>query len=157
MRRPPRAPEAAILDSLALRRIGGYGLYIGLATIVAFQIWLYDPSSAPRAQTMAFTVIILAEIFNVMNFRASGLIDRRGWAANPLMPFALAATLALHVAAVNYGALQMLLGTVPLSLVDWAWAVLLSAPVMLLPGRRVGGSGSDRSDPSDRFSPAAAG
>jgi len=85
---------------------------------------------------MAFTVIILAEIFNVMNFRASAISDLRGWAANPLMPIALAATLALHVAAVNTGGLQALLGTVPLPAADWAWAVLFAAPVMLLPGRR---------------------
>lgn len=136
MRRPPHPPAGAMLDRATGSAVLRYGLYIGVATFVAFRLWLGDPATASRAQTMAFTVIILAEIFNVLNFRSSRILDSSGWRANPAMIAALVGTLALHVLSIHAGALQLLLDTVPLTAADWGWAVLLAAPVVLLPRSR---------------------
>jgi Ca2+-transporting ATPase len=136
MRRPPRSPSAAILQRPDLLGVLRNGAYIGLATFAAFRLWLGNPATAPRAQTMAFAVIILAEIFNVLNYRASRMLDRAGWRANPLMVAALAGSLLLHLASIGWEPLRLLLGTVPLSGTDWSWAVALAAPVILLPRSR---------------------
>jgi Ca2+-transporting ATPase len=148
MRRPPRSPQEQVLDRNALRQIWVYGLYIGTVTLVAFAWWRSDPASVASAQTAAFTVIILAEIFNVLNFRSGRLLDGASWRASPTVPAAIIVSLGLHVAAVHFAWLQRLLGTVPLSASDWCWALLLAVPIVLL--RRLGSAAIDTVDDEPR-------
>ena len=93
-------------------------------------------------QTMAFTTLMMFQIFNVFNARS----DERSAFARPLpnrwLWGALALSLALHPLVLYLPALQRAFGTVPLGAGDWvrclaaASVVLVAREALKLLGRR---------------------
>lgn len=135
MRRPPRRPDEPVLTKSAIAMIAALGTYVGLASLWLFHYYLdaADPSSIAVAQTVAFTGIILVEKVNVLNFRSlSEPIWTIGFWSNPWVLIAIASTISLQVAAVYIPALQAVLHTVPLRLVDWGLIVVVALPIFVL-------------------------
>ena len=135
MERPPRSPTAAILDRHALWRVLTTGTYIGLATLFAFNHLLGqdDPNAIMRAQTVAFTTIILCEKMNVFNFRSlHSPLSTIGYFSNPWVLFAWVGTISLQFAAIYTPFLQGVLHTTALTLRDWLLVMTLSLPVFLV-------------------------
>jgi Ca2+-transporting ATPase len=134
MRRPPRPAREPLVDRRGWLWIVGLGGWIGLATLVLFQLHLGDADGEVRARTLAFTGLIVMEKFAVLGFRALhaplGVI---GWASNPWLLAAIGSMLALQVAAVHTPWLGALLHTTPLAATDWLLlvAIALPAPVVL--------------------------
>lgn len=135
MRRPPRPVRQPILDRTGIAMIALLGGYIGLATLWLFHHVLAGGSETDvlRAQTMAFTGIILLEKLNVFNFRAlREPLSVVGYLSNPWVLAAWGITVGLQVCAVYVPFLQFALHTVPLGWTDWGLLLLVAAPVFVL-------------------------
>ena len=131
----PRPRRAPVLDRAGAAAVLGLGGYIGLTTLVLFQSQLQTdggPESLARAQTLAFTGIIVLEKVNVLNFRAlRAPLSKLGWSSNPWVLLALAVAIGLQIAAVYVPFLQGVLHTVPLAASDWLLLLALSLPLLL--------------------------
>lgn len=135
MHRRPRVPGAPIVDRRGAWTILLLGGYIALVGLVLF--YGYRGASARAAgvaQTVAFTAVIFAEKFNVLNFRAMGQpLAVVGWFSNPWLVAALVFNLLLHAAAVYVPVLQAALHTVPLTIGDWGIVFALALPIFVVP------------------------
>jgi len=132
MRRPPRDPQDPLPNRQGLWMIAAVGIYIALATAGLFYFNLGDMSDADvmRAQTMAFTGIIVLEKVNVFNFRSLDRpISSVGWFSNRWLLLAIAITVGAHLCAVYVPFMQRALHTVALSWQDWALMIVVALPL----------------------------
>ncbi|MDD3858385.1 MAG: calcium-translocating P-type ATPase, SERCA-type, partial [Methanoculleus sp.] len=130
MRRRPRDPQESILTRNAYLVILIIGVWLGLLTIYVFSS-LYEVDIV-RARTMAFTGLVIFELYNVLNFRSFRFpLHRIGFFTNPTLLLAILGTLALQALVVYVPILQVFLGTAPLALADWGLLALLGLPVLL--------------------------
>ncbi len=130
MQQRPRDPGEPILTRAAFTIILALGAWLGLLTLYVFS-GLYD-IDLDRARTMAFTGLIVFELYNVLNFRSFRFpLHRIGFFSNPALLYAILGSLALQVLVVYVPVFQDFLGTAPLTLADWGLIALLGLPVLL--------------------------
>ncbi|PKL62864.1 MAG: ATPase P, partial [Methanomicrobiales archaeon HGW-Methanomicrobiales-2] len=130
MQRRPRDPGESILTRNAYLVVLILGAWLGLLTIYVFS-GLYEVD-LDRARTMAFTGLIIFELYNVLNFRSFRFpLHRIGFFSNPALLLAILGTLALQALVVYVPILQTFLGTAPLTPGDWGLLALLGLPVLL--------------------------
>ncbi len=135
MRRPPRDPEESLPNRQGIWMILGAGFYIAAATAGLFYFYLGDGTSDEilRAQTVAFTGIIVLEKVNVFNFRSLNRpIGTVGLFSNRWLLLAIAITLGAHACAVYVPFLQQALHTVPLAWQDWGVMIIVALPLFLI-------------------------
>jgi Ca2+-transporting ATPase len=135
MERAARDQREPILDRRSILSILGLGGYIGIATLLLFQYYLEadDPNALARAQTLAFTGIIVMEKVNVFNFRAlRAPLSAVGWWSNRWVTLAVASTLGLQLAAVYVPFMQRALHTVPLNAFDWVVMLAVAVPLLVV-------------------------
>ncbi|MFA7563529.1 MAG: cation-translocating P-type ATPase C-terminal domain-containing protein, partial [Methanoculleus sp.] len=120
----------AILTRNAYLVILILGIWLGLLTIYVF-LGLYEVD-LDRARTMAFTGLIIFELYNVLNFRSFRFpLHRIGFFTNPTLILAILGSLALQALVVYVPVFNVFLGTAPLTLADWGLLLLLGLPVLL--------------------------
>ena len=130
MQQRPRDPGEPILTRAAFTIILALGALLGLLTLYVFS-GLYD-IDLDRARTMAFSGLIVFELYNVLNFRSFRFpLHRIGFFSNPALLYAILGSLALQVLVVYVPVFQDFLGTAPLTLADWGLLALLGLPVLL--------------------------
>ena len=135
MKRPPRDARETLLDRVGLILIIGLGLYIGLTAFGLYNYYLASDvaGEAARAQTVAFTAIIILEKFNVFNFRTlREPVWRTGLFTNPWLLAAVLGTTGLHLAALYSPIGQAALHVTPLHLKDWLLILMLAMPLILI-------------------------
>jgi Ca2+-transporting ATPase len=146
MRRAPRPRGEGVLTSRMWREILSSGFVMALSTL-----WVLDASLAggfiagtgtiEHARTMAFTTLVLAQLFNAFNARsetrsAIGDLVTAHWTGA-----AATFSVLLQLAVLHLGPLQRAFGVSPLSFADWvvctaaASAVLWVREVVKLVGR----------------------
>ena len=131
MQRRPRDPDESILTRNAYLVILVLGVWLGLLTIYAFSG--YYEADIDRARTMAFTSLIVFELYNVLNFRSFRFpLHRIGVFTNPTLILAILGSLALQAVVVYVPVFNAFLGTAPLALADWGFLALLGLPVLLV-------------------------
>lgn len=79
---------------------------------------------------MAFTTLVVAQLFNCFNARSDRDTALGGLFVNPLLWGAIALSLALQIGVVHLSFLNRAFGTVPLSMGDWALCVGLASLVL---------------------------
>ena len=130
MRRLPRDPGESILTRNAYLVVLILGLWLGLLTIYVF-LGLYEVD-LDRARTMAFTGLIVFELYNVLNFRSFRFpLHRIGFFSNTALLLAILGSLALQALVVYVPIFNTFLGTAPLTLADWGLLALLGLPVLI--------------------------
>ena len=130
MQRKPRDPGEAILTRSAYLVISILGIWLGLLTICVFS-GLYE-IDLDRARTMAFTGLIIFELYNVLNFRSFRFpLHQIGFFSNPTLLLAILGSLALQAVVVYVPIFNTFLGTAPLTLADWGLLALLGLPVLI--------------------------
>jgi Ca2+-transporting ATPase len=82
------------------------------------------------AQTMAFTTLILFQIFNVFNSRSEVESAFHGLFRNRWLWAAVALSLILQFAVIYLPFLQNAFSTVPLTVADWVRAILVASSVL---------------------------
>ena len=135
MRVPPRDVRARVIDRPMLRGI----LLIGatMAAVTLFMVDLKRPggfvagnAGIDEARTAAFTVLVLAQLFNCFNARSDTVSARHGWRRNRWLLAAVAFALALQVAVVHAPPLNEAFSTTPLSASDWLLSAALASSVL---------------------------
>ena len=120
-----------ILDRRGVLTVLALGSYVGLVTLVLFYVY-GDPADEARARTLAFCGLILVEKLNVLNFRSMHSPMRTvGFFTNPWLLAAIVSMIGLQVLAVYAPPLQAILHTVPLTLMDWVWMLVIALPIFV--------------------------
>jgi Ca2+-transporting ATPase len=84
------------------------------------------------AQTMAFTTLMLFQLFNVFNARSDERSAFRGMFANPWLWAAIGLSLALHACVVYVPVLQQAFSTTSLGPSDWLACASVASSVLWL-------------------------
>ena len=122
MTRPPRRPEARLLDGRRLLAIGGEGLMLGVIALGAFSYSLYGlHQELDQARTVAFTVLVVAQLVHVFNCRNERLsLFQLGVGTNRVLVWAFLLSLVVQVAVLTVPAVATIFKVVPLPIEDWA-------------------------------------
>ncbi len=135
MQRPPRRADDRVIDREMWIGIVWVGLVMAIATLLALDLGLPgglvgDGGDIETARTMAFTTLVVAQLFNCFNARS----DRRSAFArlfvNGWLWAAIALSLTLQVAVVHLPFLNEAFGTTPLSASDWLVCIALASAVL---------------------------
>jgi len=92
---------------------------------------IFDGSgSLTEARTMAFTTLVLAQLFNCFNARSDRVSAFRGPFTNPLLWGAVALSLSLQIAVVSVPFLNRAFQTTPLTAADWLFCTAMASSVL---------------------------
>jgi len=127
MDRPPRLPTERILSKDVGLNIVLVGALMAVATLVAWLVSLHG--DAARAQTIAFTTIVLVQMVVIQIVRSQ---YRIGILSNPYLIAAVAGSIGLQLMVVYIPMLQPIFHTVPLGRNDWGTILLACAAVYLV-------------------------
>ena len=137
MERPPRPVGERVITPAMWRGIVFVGVIMAVGTLFVLDAslpggFVDGDGDLPYAQTMAFTTLMLFQIFNVFNARSD---DRSAFVhlfTNAWLWTAAAASVVLQVAVVYVPFLQSAFGTVPLSARDWLFCIAVASTVLWL-------------------------
>jgi magnesium-transporting ATPase (P-type) len=141
MRRPPRQPDAPVLNPFVITRTvlvailmaaGALGLFlIEYAAISRFDA---ESPGYAQAQTEAVTTVIFFQMFYLLHCRSfKEPVLKTGLYSNPWIYVGIAAVLLLQVGFVYLPFMHDVFGSAPLSLASWAQAAvvgLLIVPII---------------------------
>ena len=130
MERKPRKKESQIFSKNIVLRMAAVGIIMCAGTLALFK--LYDPANnLIYAQTMAFSTLMMFQMFNVFNCRSErNSLFKIGVFSNKYLMGAIAVSILLQVMVIHTG-LGAFFKTTPLSMVDWAYVFLVSSTVLL--------------------------
>ncbi|MCP4088024.1 MAG: cation-translocating P-type ATPase [Actinomycetia bacterium] len=136
MDRPPRHLDDRVIDPTMLVTIALIGGVTALAGLVALDIELAGgllggSGDVETARTMAFTTLVLGQVFNAFNARSDRVSAFVRPFENRLLWAATAITVALQVAVVHVGPLNRAFDTTPLDLSRWLICSALASTVLL--------------------------
>jgi P-type Ca2+ transporter type 2C len=137
--RPPRPPEAHLVDWHFVQRIVFVGCLTAGVALSAFAYEWYIDRNLAHARDAAFSVLVMAELFRAFGARsATRTIWQVGFVSNPQLVVIVMASFALQLALHYLPPLQVLFGTTPLSLGQYVvWLMLGSVPLLALELRKV--------------------
>jgi P-type Ca2+ transporter type 2C len=135
MRRPPRRLTDRVIDREMWIGILWVGIVTAIVTLVALDLrlrggFLGGSGDIDQARTMAFTTLVLAQLFNCFNARSDRASAFHQLFTNPLLWGAIALSASLQVAVVQMPFLNDAFHTTPLALDDWLICVGLASIVL---------------------------
>jgi magnesium-transporting ATPase (P-type) len=135
MQRPPRRLTDRIIDAEMWVGIGWVGLVMAAVTLAALDLRLAGgplggSGDITEARTMAFTTLVLAQLFNCFNARSDRTSAFHHLFTNRWLWGAIALSLVLQVAVVQVPLLNQAFETTPLSLDDWLICGALASIVL---------------------------
>ena len=135
MRRPPRLLTDRVIDHEMWVGIVWVGLVMAVVTLTALDLRLpggliEGSGDIAEARTMAFTTLVLAQLFNCFNARSDRTSAFSHMFTNRILWGAIALSLVLQVAVVEVPFLNEAFGTSPLTLEDWAACFGLASIVL---------------------------
>jgi len=117
MKRPPRDPKENPITKEMLMLIIFFGIAMGLGTLFVFIKYL--PLGESYAQTMAFTTLVMFEMFAVMSARSFASFKKLNPFSNTWLTLGIISSILIQIAVIYITPLQTVFGTVPITLVDW--------------------------------------
>ena len=137
MKRQPRAPNESLFAHGGTRFVVLFGVWKGFITLLAFCLGLYwygnEGEGLLRAETMAFGVLALCQLFHSFNMRHNRKsIFSIGIFTNPWMVGAFVICAVLQLSVMLVPALVGPFKVAPLGPVDWLVVVTLSASPLFL-------------------------
>ncbi|MBI1971118.1 calcium-transporting P-type ATPase, PMR1-type [Candidatus Woesearchaeota archaeon] len=141
MNRPPRKPKSQIVSKtrgaylLTLSCIMSGGTLLLFVWALLQRGWvfgteLHQGEAYIYATTMAFTSLVMFQMFNVINCRSDHQsIFKLGLFSNMKLIGAIGVSILLHLSVV-YGPLEKVFGTTALSLADWLLILLVTSSVV---------------------------
>jgi magnesium-transporting ATPase (P-type) len=135
MERPPRHLTERVIDREMWRGIVWIGLVMAAVTLTALDLGLEGgvlggSGEIDEARTMAFTTLVLAQLFNCFNARSDRTSAFHHLFTNRYLWGAVALSAALQVAVVQAPFLNDAFSTVPLAFGDWMICVGLASIVL---------------------------
>jgi Ca2+-transporting ATPase len=121
MTRPPRRPEARLLDRRRLAMVGGEGLMLAVIALGAFVYSLYGlRQDLDQARTVAFSVLVTAQLAHAFNCRSERWsLFQTGTGSNSALWWAVALSLGAQVAVLTVPFAAPVFKVAPLEVVDW--------------------------------------
>jgi len=124
MGRPPRPVGEPVITAAMWRGIAEVGVVMAFGTLAVFDAslpggFIEGTGSLRYAQTMAFTTLVLFQMFNVLNARSDDRSAFHRLFTNGWLWTALGGSILLQVLVVHVPFLQRAFGTTPLSAADW--------------------------------------
>ncbi|HZW36363.1 MAG TPA: cation-translocating P-type ATPase [Candidatus Deferrimicrobiaceae bacterium] len=137
MARPPRPQDEGVITGRMWVGIFFVGVVMAAGTLLVLDAGmtggLIEGSGTLRhAQTMAFTTLVLFQLFNVFNARSDERSAFRGFFRNRWLWGAIGLSLALQAAVVHLPLLQNAFSTVSLSAGDWLVCAAVASSVLWL-------------------------
>jgi Ca2+-transporting ATPase len=134
MHRPPRPPQAPLLNRGTMIDILWIGLLMAVVSLAAGGTWRSpEDADIPRWRTMIFSVLTLAQLGNALALRSrTRTLWQIGLFTNPLLLSSVVATAGLQLAVVYIPFLQKIFKTVPLSMRDMLLCPILGAVVYVV-------------------------
>ena len=123
MERPPS--KGNILHRKNLLRITFAGVVMAVGTMALYYFELTSGSTVIKATTMAFTVFVMFQIFNVFNCKAKGMVP------NKTLLLAVAASFLLQVCVIYVPFLQGIFRTTAIGAKDWVLIVVVAAIIFV--------------------------
>jgi len=135
MSRKPRDPKESILNGRSMLQVAVQGMIIAAAALVMYYgsiLGWFGPFDPSHAQTMLFTVAVLAQLLHAFSFRsATKSIFSLETLKNKWLIMATVGAFILHLGVIYLPFLQDIFHTVALNGRDWV-EVLLAALVPLI-------------------------
>ena len=135
MRRPPRRRGEPLISTGTWRHIVVIGLVMGIGTLAVFDASLPGglipgDGDVVHARSMAFTSIVLFQLFNLFNARseiasAFTVASHSRWTWS-----AIALSTILQLVVLEVPALRIALGTAPLGVMDWLRCLAAASTVL---------------------------
>jgi Ca2+-transporting ATPase len=137
MQQQPRPRGSGVITKPMWFGIALVGVIMAVGTlfILDFSLpggFIAGSGAMDYARTMAFTTLVLFQLFNVLNARSDSRSAFRRLFDNPWLWGALAFSLGLQFAVIYLPFLQRAFDTVALSLTDWGLCVLVGSSVLWL-------------------------
>ena len=137
MNKAPRAAGAGVITRRMWLGIVFIGLVMAAGTLLMLDAALpggliAGSGNLPYARTLAFTTLMLFQLFNVFNARSDERSAFSGLFHNPWLWGALLLSLVLHILVVYVPFLQRAFGTVGLSAGDWLRCAAVASSVLWL-------------------------
>jgi Ca2+-transporting ATPase len=137
MNQPPRPPHEAVITPRMWRGIAFVGVIMAVGTLLVLDAslpggFVEGTGDLRYAQTMAFTTLMLFQIFNVVNARSDEHSAFPHLFTNAWLWGAIGASLALQGLVVYVPFLQRAFGTTALSGADWIFCVAVASSVLWL-------------------------
>jgi magnesium-transporting ATPase (P-type) len=135
MSSPPRRLNDRIIDAPMQRTILFIGIVMAATTLLALDIGLpggivEGSGSLRHARTLAFTTLVLAQLFNCFNARSERVSAFHHLFTNPLLWVAIGVSVLLQAVVVYVPFLQDPFGTTALSAVDWLLCAGMASTVL---------------------------
>jgi magnesium-transporting ATPase (P-type) len=135
MSRSPRRLTDRVIDVPMQLGVVFVGLVMAAATLLTLDIGLpggfVEGSGTLRdARTMAFTTLVLAQLFNCFNARSERVSAFHNLFTNPLLWGAIGLSLVLQIAVVYLPFLNRPFGTAPLDGWDWLLCTAMASAVL---------------------------
>jgi potassium/sodium efflux P-type ATPase len=135
MRRPPRRLSDRVIDGPMWGSVVFVGVVMALASLAALDLGLAGgllggSGDLALARTMAFTTLVLAQLFNCFNARSETVSAFHHLFTNRLLWGAIALSVALQVAVVHVPFLNAAFDTTPLAAGEWLICVGLASLVL---------------------------
>jgi Ca2+-transporting ATPase len=135
MTRQPRKPEERVIDAHMWFTVGLTGITMATTTLLTMDVllpggWIEGEHRLEVARTAAFTVLVLAQLFNAFNARSDtssafvGLFDN-GWLWAAVLLGGLLQALVVH-----WSVLNLAFGTAPLSASQWLLCLCMASAVL---------------------------
>jgi calcium-translocating P-type ATPase len=135
MSRPPRSPGERVIDARMWGGVLTMGLVMAVVTLATIDLFLpggmaEGSGSLDEARTAGFTVLVLAQLFNVFNARSGTRTAFARPFTNPWLWGSTAFSLLLQVAVVHVPVLNSAFSTVPMSGTQWLTCAALASSVL---------------------------
>jgi Ca2+-transporting ATPase len=135
MRRPPRDPKESIFTGRIKKMIFGIAVLMPMAILPVF--YMYNPNltgslDSPTheyilAMTMAFTIMVMFEMFNVYTCRSEKYpVSRIGFFKNKYLNLAVLSSILLQLIVLYTPVVDAVIDTTPLMIVDWIIVLVVS-------------------------------
>ncbi|RSL31374.1 calcium-translocating P-type ATPase, PMCA-type [Salibacterium salarium] len=137
MKRPPRSASESIFANGMGWKIISRGFLIGLVTLIGFMTSLHEqPNDLIRAQTIAFSILVMAQLIHVFDCRTSQTIFDRPPFENKYLTGSVLSSILLLVLVIYTPIFQPIFHTVALSVSEWILVLTLAAiPTFALAGQ----------------------
>lgn len=137
MQRPPRPRDEGVITRRMWRGIFLVGAIMAAGTLLVLDASLpggliEGSGTIDYGRTMAFTTLVLFQLFNVFNARSDELSAFHGLFANGWLWAAVVLSLLLHALVVYTPFLQEAFSTVSLSATDWLFCTAVASSVFWL-------------------------
>ncbi|HWP26493.1 MAG TPA: cation-translocating P-type ATPase [Xanthobacteraceae bacterium] len=143
MRRPPRRSGGGVLLPEDWTRLVYVGVIMTVGTIFVLDayypgglITLFATGTAPNphdealARTMAFTTLMMYQLFDVYNCRSRRRSAFFGFLENKWLLLAIAFSLGTHILVIYVPTLQIAFHTAPMSPMDWLVATVVASSLL---------------------------